>query len=828
MATNDEATPSTESQGPAASHPTTGPLHRACLRLATFLLAHARGVLTALGLSVVVSLALIWQLKFDFTPQAIYRGGDDLVEYSEKFKQTFGYDEAAVLVVLEAAGPADVLEAPALGWQAQASRALRETPVVERVESLATVEIPRPTLNGLTLYPLIEGVTVDEEAAGRVRGFLSIKSLVRQRLLSDDDRVAAIAAFIDPYARDIDSMRRAVQAIRAAIERLPVPEGFQVHFTGLPVLRVNVVNELRSDLWRLMPLAGIVYLVVLAGMFRRVSDAFLPLVAVGVGVAWTLAALTASGESLNVVSNVLPVLLVIVGVSSSVQIVSCYADEWQGGRRGRLAAAREAIARMTPACLLAALTTAIGFISLSTARSLVLQRFGWQAAVGVACQYLSTLVTLGTLFRYFAPPNVAVNASRRPSLLLQGAIAGGTSVARHPWLALSAGAGVVLCAVLAGGRVEVNSSAILETFPEDDPTVKAIRLVEDKLSGIMPLEVSLQTDRPDEFFEPAAFHAIFQLERDLLAVPGVLAVDSYADLLREIVSRWPGRRPSESDPELVPEGTAGRVRLERAARFAEEWADVMHYRTYLSADGRRARIRVRLREIGSRQTLELIGRLEDRLAQTFPAAGPFEARLTGEAYVNAKALNTLIRDLRLSLLTASLVIFGLIALEFRSLRVGLIAAIPNLTPLAVTLGYMGLRGYDMNVGNVIVFTISLGLADDNTIHFLYRFREELQVDGDVQGAIRRAFLTTGRAILATSLLLLAGLTVLLFSHFIPTRRFGELTQVTVLGNLLGVLLLLPACLVLFWKPGRALVQFEQPVAGEQGVGLPQRHGQRLH
>ena len=197
----------------------------------------------------------------------------------------------------------------------------------------------------------------------------------------------------------------------------------------------------------------------------------------------------------------------------------------------------------------------------------------------------------------------------------------------------------------------------------------------------------------------------------------------------------------------------------------------------------------------------MIASLEARLAEAFPPGGPIEARLTGEAYVNAKALTTLIRDLFFSLVTASLVIFTLIALEFRSLRAGLIAALPNLTPLLITLGYMGLRGYDMNVANVIVFTICLGLADDNTIHFLYRFREEMHVDGDVPRAIQRAFLGTGRAIVATSILLLAGMAVLLVSTFVPTRRFAELTCVTILGNVLGVLLLLPACLVLFWKEG---------------------------
>jgi predicted RND superfamily exporter protein len=143
------------------------------------------------------------------------------------------------------------------------------------------------------------------------------------------------------------------------------------------------------------------------------------------------------------------------------------------------------------------------------------------------------------------------------------------------------------------------------------------------------------------------------------------------------------------------------------------------------------------------------------------------------------------------------VIFLIIGLLFRSLRVGLIAALPNTTPLLLTLGYMGWRGYDMNAGNVIVFTISLGIAVDDTIHLLYRFREEHHTQPNVVQATRSALAGTGPAIVLTSLLIVGGLAVLLFSQFVPTRRFAELLIVTMGGALVGDLLLLPACLVLF-------------------------------
>jgi hypothetical protein len=774
---------------------------RAWRWFAGFLVHHPRLVLGLLVVSVVVALSLAPGLQFDFSPQAIYRGDDELVGYSEEFKRTFGYDEAVILVVLEATGSEDVLTAPALQWQRGIVGDFRKIPRVRTVESVATLQVPRLALAGLELHlhPLIDAEPIDADAAEKARRLLEDQPLVRSGLLSQDDHVAAIPVFLEPAARDIDAMRAAVEAVQGALAARPAPEGFHVHVSGLPALRVEVVRDLRADQLTLMPLAGLVYLAVLGLMFRSLSGALLPLAAVGIGLTWTLATFTVTHESVNLVTNVLPVLLLIIGVSSSVQIVSCYAEEAARLPDDRTQAARDAIVKMTPACLLAAITTAIGFASLATARSVLLRSFGWQAAIGVGYQYVCTLIALGTALRFFVPPRIQDQAGARLDLTARGVSVAGYTVARHPWLTIGVTAVICLGASWAATRVTINSYSVLETFSEEHPSVQTLRLVERQLSGIMPLEISLQADTPERFLEPETFHRVVAIEQAGKNMPGVLAAQSYADLFRAVLIHWPGRRMSESDQELVPEGTAGHTRLARMARFVEQFPQAFHYDEFMSSDGRRARIRLRLREIGSRQTLDLVHQIESRLAETFPPGGPIEARLTGEAYVNARALTTLIRDLFFSLLTASLVIFSLIALEFRSLRAGLIAALPNLTPLLITLGYMGLRGYDMNVANVIVFTICLGLADDNTIHFLYRFREQLHTGSDVPRAIQQAFRGTGRAIVATSLLLLAGMTVLLVSNFVPTRRFAELTCVTIVGNLLGVLFLLPACLVLAWK-----------------------------
>lgn len=163
------------------------------------------------------------------------------------------------------------------------------------------------------------------------------------------------------------------------------------------------------------------------------------------------------------------------------------------------------------------------------------------------------------------------------------------------------------------------------------------------------------------------------------------------------------------------------------------------------------------------------------------------------------AIDRLIRDLFFSLLAAAAVIFVVIGVLFRSPRIGLISTLPNITPLAIVLGYMGWRGYEMNATNSLVFSISLGIAVDDTIHFLARFKEETKLSNNRSLAIQRTLEGAGKAIVLTTFLIVSGLSVMMFSSFVPTRRMAELVSISLVAALVGDLLLLPACLALFWK-----------------------------
>jgi len=757
-------------------------------------------VLCLVGAATCLSLVWIPNIRYDFSPQALFEGGDDLVAFSDTFNAEFEHEDAVFLLVIEATGERDILHREALQWQMQLTDAIRKEQQIKRVDSVVSLEAPRYGLsalwNGQTLRaaPLIRNDPPTEDDENRLRHTLATTDLAKGLLTSEDLKVGSIAVFLKPHARDIRSLSAANQKLQQIIADSPPPPGYHVAVSGLPAIRVDIVENLKRDQQTLIPIVAVVFAVLLLGVFRRPAFAVLPLAAVGIGLGWTMGAFGLTGQAFNIVSNALPVLLLVIGVSNGVHVVSRYREEVAAAGGDRRLAAERTIEHTAAACMLATGTTAIGFLSLSVSNSDVLNAFGVQAAGGMALLYISAMLVLGAVLSMCQPP--AARKIGPPSPVQALVSAAGYSTAKHPYIALLACMALVVGSLIAARNVQINTY-LIETYDEDQPMLQTMRLVEDKLVGLIPLQISLTADHPQTFFQPDVYRKLIQVEEHARAQPSVTFVRSYVDLNEAVYEVTRG------DSDLPPDTLAGEVelikRIEWSRRLTPQVAETLNYSAFISQDGRRARILLRLKDVGTRETLMLIQGLEADLADAFGPGGNVDYRLTGDAYLSAMSLDRLIRNILASLLGATVIIFLVIGVLFRSVRVGLLAVLPNLTPLIATVGYMGLRGYDLNVSNVIVFSISLGIAVDDTIHFLARFREEISKTDDRNEAIRRTLQGAGRAIVLTSLLIVVGLSVLMFSEFVPTRRFAELISVTMLAALFGDLLLLPACLSMFWK-----------------------------
>lgn len=762
-----------------------------------FIITRRRLVIVLWVVATIIAGLSALRLKFDFTPQAIFANDDDVLAFSEEFKQRFGYEDTLLIVLLEATGAHDVLDRHALTWQAATVKKLERLPHVTAVESLATLRTARRYIWSrprIRIEPLVIELPVDEPTEARVREVVDRTPLVDGALVSRDRRLAATIVAFDPAARDLDTTREILASVQKVLAETPPPKEYRLRYSGLPAIRVGIVDDLKSNQFVFVSIAACVFVVALFGLFRALAGTFLPLIAVGVGMTWTIGILAALGQPLNIVSNVLPVLLLIIGVSNCVHVISRYAEDVEICGGDREAAIRRTLPHMAHACLLTIVTSAIGFASLMGASGEILQDFGWQAAMGVGLLYFSTIGVLGTLMPLFpAPADAGAVGFRSPLARLTAY--GGRVVATHPWTAIAIGMTVAGISLLVGLRVGVNSYTI-DTYDEGHPTVETQRLVEGQMAGFIPLEISLSADRDGRFLEPEIYHRVAEAAKFAAKQPSVIFVRSYVDLHQDTYAGVHAGR-EDARAQLPPSDEQGERRIQWTERMLAESPHAAAYLAFLTEDGQHARLLVRVRDVGTRDTLALTKVLEGKLAELFPPESGITFRLTGDAYVAASSLDGFVRQLFYSLWTASVVIFVIIGVLLRSVRMGLVAIIPNATPLLVTLGYMGLMGYDLNVANIIVFSISLGVSVDDTIHFLARYMDESLHTDDTVLAIERTYQGTGRAIIVTRLLIIVGLAVLLLSDFVPTRRFAELTAITMFAAMLGDLLFLPACLVLF-------------------------------
>jgi predicted RND superfamily exporter protein len=287
-------------------------------------------------------------------------------------------------------------------------------------------------------------------------------------------------------------------------------------------------------------------------------------------------------------------------------------------------------------------------------------------------------------------------------------------------------------------------------------------------------------------FEPDFLARVDQLESFIGSQPWIRKTFSIVTLLKEMHQAM-----NEGDPAFyrVPETRelVAQYLLLYSMSGDPEDLDVL-----FTPDGTYVRLACQGIDMGTRNFFELKRRTEEKAATLFEP--PVSYHVTGRSLLANRALNNIIRDMLVSFLSAFGIIFITVSILYRSIKAGLITMLPNIIPLVVTLGFMGLFGITLRVSTVVAFAICLGMAVDDTIHYLTRFREELDRTGDYIASMYTTFQSAGRAIVLTTSMLIAGFLVFVSSDFKATHDLGLLASVALTSSLLGSLVFLPAAL----------------------------------
>jgi predicted RND superfamily exporter protein len=693
--------------------------------------------------------------------------GDPALEAYDAFQETFGNDEVVVMSLHQ---PGGILDEQGMGRIRAVGEIAAEVEGIHRVLSLATIEQIRSGEDWLEVAPLYQPPVGDDFARGVLEDPLLVGTLVNAS--GDTSLVLAWMESMD----DIDAQRDAILAdLRERVEA----GGEQVNYAGMGVVyaALNQASTVDSQVFIAASYLVIVGLLLL--LFRRIGPVVLTLVVVGLAAIWLMGLYGATGHDINMVTMVLPTLMLIIGVSDCIHFLNRAVEQPVEGTRWEKA--RAAVAFMFWPCFMNSLTTAAGFAALATASMPVVRDLGIFAAIGVLGAFLAALIgcSVGLLWQRMEP-------APEPPALLNRTVAGMARLATERPAAVLVGALVlILTGALGITKLEVDTYSIDYLKAHHQVRVDS-ETIEAQFGNYTPLELVVSS--PGALRDPEVMGAVAAWQDAMEAHPRVDWTRSPADTVRKL-----NQVLSDGKPEsfVVPQDASA---LEQALLLYESDPD-SDLSNLVSADEDSLRVTAGIPMVSAKAFGEILDELLE-LAELPPGA-----TITPGGYLPlyVRIMEEVVASQVSSFALAFLVIFVMLALLFRSIRLSALAIPANLVPVVIILGIMGLVGIRLDVATVTVSAIMLGLIVDDTTQFLYRFRYELGRLGDHRAAVEAAIHGVGRALLSTTVVLSLGFLVLGLAQIRSVSWFGVLMSLAMVCALVGDLLMLPAMIVLF-KP----------------------------
>jgi hypothetical protein len=778
-------------------------------RIGAWCFDHRWFVLAACMLLLGASAFLASRARFDNSFEAYFNPDDPVYGDYLRYRDDFGSDEISYILYEAPGRPHGPFDLEVMRKIQTLTEALEdEVPFVKEVTSLANVEYVEGVADGIEIYDLLDEFPENQEALLAIRDKVLTKPLYVGGLVSADARYAAIILEMDRSSIDpLEEIRLDPEAgdalgnlypqatyhpIEAILAR-PEYAGIVFHHTGDVPLNA-IYNEIVAG--ESGTLAGIAFALI-AGLlylfFRRPLGVIGPLVVVFLSIMVCMAFIVSMGWRLDLIFIILPTLLIAVGVADSVHIITEF-RAYHAELGDRREAAKRTLYLVGTPCLLTSLTTATGFASMSIAPIKSISHLAIYSAVGVLAAFLLT-VTLLFVFLSFGRQQRKREATDEEKLrarggrLFQGMLLAITRFdIRHPRAIIAAFAVVFVVSGFGIARLRVDSNFVLEFSPESKIR-RDVEYVDDIMGGIYSFVYLFDAGEPDGIKSPEVLRDLESLQIEASSHADIVKKTySLGDVLKDL-----NRSFNEGDPahNVLPETRD----LVAQYLLLYEMSGGDEVNDYVSGDFSRASLELRLKATDSSELAKLAREIDAYLAENPAAASEVHVTGIGALWLQLSAYIT--QSQIRGFLLAFAVIGAMLCFIFRSLKVGLIAMVPNLSPVVLTLGVMGWADLPLDHMRLLIATVAIGISVDDTIHHMTRFQIEYRRSGSYHEALRASMCDVGRALVITSVVLVVGFLIFRFSELDSLASFGSLLATTISVALIADFLLMPALLLTF-------------------------------
>ncbi len=560
-----------------------------------------------------------------------------------------------------------------------------------------------------------------------------------------------------------------------------------VRVSGMPYIRTLNSKNIMGEIGMFIGAALFVTSFIFFLFFRSFRATLIALVVVSFGVMWTFGIIGLLGYEINVLTALIPPLIIVIGIPNCIFLINKYQREVKL-HGNKVKSLQRVITKIGNATLMTNVTTASGFATFIFTQSTLLKEFGVVASLSIISIFVLSILIIPIIYTFLPhPKDRHLNHLNRR--WTSGFVNWMSRMVKERRITIYLVAVSLLTVSLIGISQIKISGSLIEDMPKNTEFFKDIRFFESEFNGIMPLEIMIDTKRKKGVMKLSTLKRMNELEELIFETPQLSRPVSVVSLVKYSKQAYYNGNPKYYQ---LPTSQENSFILSYAKNSSTE-ADLL--KSFVDSTGRYARITTFMKDIGTDKMERIEENLQTEINKLFPAE-KFNVIITGKALVFQKGTTYLVKNLAISLSLAILLIALFMAYMFRSLRMIVVSLIPNLLPLVITAGLMGYLGVPIKPSTILVFSIAFGISVDDTIHFLAKYRQELQANNwkikkSVYGALRE----TGVSMFYTSIVLFFGFSVFTLSSFGGTVALGALVSATLLFAMLSNLLLLPSLLL---------------------------------
>lgn len=725
------------------------------------------------------------QLSYDFA-KILPESDPDFQAYAE-FKKKFGEDGSVMVI-----GVADsnfYQQQKFNDWY-ELGRSIKSIDGIEAVISTAHMYtvVRNDSLQKFDVKPLMTGPVATQEELDVIHEQIDNLPFYKGFILNKETGATVMAVTFDKQKLNSKNRIEMVKVIKGMALAFGEKHKLSVHLSGMPYIRTEITSKVVQEMKMFMVLAILVTAIVLFVFFRNFQVVFFSMIVVLVGVVWSVGTIAFLGYKITILSGLIPPLIVVIGIPNSIFFLNMYQVEYR--RHGVQA---RALARMVQrvglTTFLANVTTAIGFFVFYFTHSSLLMEFGMVAAFNVMATWLISTMLIPIVFSYLAPPQVKHMAHLEAPRLNNFLEKVDKWVHHHTKFVYAIV--ILIIGISAYGISKISTVGyVVDDLPQNDPVYVDMKFFEKNFKGVLPLELSIDSREEGGALQMTTLQKINRLQNMLNQYDELAKPLSVVDGIKFSYQAF-----NDNDPKFYV--LPGAMQLAEMSSFVGDMKGKgQMFKSFIDSTKQVTRVSVQMSDIGSVRMAKLVTELRPRIDSIFPQE-KYSTALTGNSLIFLKGNDYLFKNLMESMLLAIVLISIIMVTLFMSVRMILISILPSIIPLIITAGLMGFFQIPLKPSTILIFSIAFGMASDQTIYFLTRYRHEMRSNPvlSISKAVTMTIRETGVSMVYTAIILFFGFLIFSASSFGGTASLGKLLSVTLLMSMCSNLVLLPAFLV---------------------------------